>query len=200
MLPFAVHDICNPNGDTNVCGWAIEDNANRIGLSFKHRRLEGDDGYSSPEYIKFNIPNAVKFILKQAFKLEREALHQSISLSTSIGTAQLSKRQVHTTMGIKINDCAATCPITRTSIFANSLTNCLLVQSRNNCFPLKVILTPETKGIYKHFADVLEYLQMKTMLAKVNHKENKAGVAPNPTYHLFLTLLSSLFIATAPVI
>ena len=105
----------------------------------------------------------------RAFKLDKVAETRRVSIATSIDAAQLSKRHIHTTMGIKINDKEAICPFTDRPIFGydendSSQESTLvhsLVQSRNCCFPVKIVLAKETKSIYKHFESVFKTFTTK---------------------------------------
>ena len=136
----------------------------KIKLSFEKGTTE-DTG---AEFIEFNPCDVVKMAFR-AFKLDKVAETRRVSIATSIDAAQLSKRHIHTTMGIKINDKEAICPFTDRPIFgynknASSQESMLvhsLVQSRNCCFPVKIVLAKETKSIYKHFESVFKTFTTK---------------------------------------
>jgi hypothetical protein len=100
------------------------------------------------EFVEFDPKSVVSLIVK-SFQLEDIAKTRPVTLSQSIDGAQLNKRDTHVLYGMKVNDKAAICPVTKQPIFANPDKTTL--QSRNNCFPLKMILARETKQIYQEF-------------------------------------------------
>jgi hypothetical protein len=100
------------------------------------------------EFVEFDVKAVLSLIVK-SFQLEEVAKTRSIGLSQSIDGAQLNKRDTHVLYGLKVNDKAAICPVTKRPIFANS--DKTILQSRNNCFPVKMIMARETMQIYQEF-------------------------------------------------
>ena len=103
------------------------------------------------EFIKFDCEAMVVAVLK-AHDLYNLSKVRSVTIAISIDGALITKNLSHVCMGFKINDIAAICPLTGKPIILN-------VQSRNLCFPLKIVMSRETKNIYDLFTDEFGFLQ-----------------------------------------
>ena len=106
------------------------------------------------KYFEFDPTDVVK-ILIQAYGLEDQARERSVRISQAIDGAQLSKRMTHVLYGLKMNDHAAICPLTKRPLLGNPDKECC--QSRNACFPIKMIMGRETKSIYAHYKHLFDF-------------------------------------------
>ena len=101
------------------------------------------------EFLQFDYDKTVSTLLER-YGLNEKA---NVSIAQSIDGANLTKHLRHVTAGIKINDLRAKDPITGNFLLSNGNN----AQSRNICFPLKVLLCPENKKTYYEFTDMFEY-------------------------------------------
>jgi hypothetical protein len=110
------------------------------------------------EFIEFKADELLCTVI-EAFGLTEVAKHRPVRINLSIDGAQISKRIVHCTMGIKVADTAARCPFSGRSLFLSAENQ--IVQSRNLCIPVKMVMKPETKAIYSEFRDIFhQFLKM----------------------------------------
>ena len=92
-----------------------------------------------------------------AFGLSVVAQHRSVLLLQAIDGSHFSKRDNHVTYGLKAGDKSSLCPITGQPLFASQDKAC--IQTRNACFPVKIVLGKETKEMYQEFKHLFDLLK-----------------------------------------
>ncbi len=89
--------------------------------------------------------------------IARDPNQPPVEFSITLDGADLSRNISHVTAGIKINDPRAVDPISGIPIGMEDSTK---VQSRELCFPLKVLIAKDTKSLYhKYFADFFAFFK-----------------------------------------
>ena len=137
-----------PSSAKIKCTGAIVEAYARQVVPYTHGHLE-DGG----EYVEWDVEKVLVAMLK-GFGLYDAAKERPVEVHQSIDGSQFSKRVTHVSYGLKIADKAAVCPFKKQAIFANP--DETILQSRNLCFPVKIILSPETKAIYSEFQHLFE--------------------------------------------
>ena len=102
--------------------------------------------------VKFDGPMLLDCLLKM-FKLNIIAQEEgNVKIASTIDGADLSRNVQHVTCGVKIVDPRAINPMTGIPIGLEG------VQSRDFCFPVKILLTKDSKALYKsHFSDFFSW-------------------------------------------
>jgi hypothetical protein len=108
------------------------------------------------EFVEFKVQDVITMMLV-AFGLEAVAKHRPVLILQAIDGSHFSKRDHHVTYGLKAGDKASLCPITRQPLFASQDRAC--IQTRNACFPVKIVLGKETKQMYKEFKPLFDILK-----------------------------------------
>lgn len=111
------------------------------------------------EFAEFAPADVVGLIMK-AYNLKDVAKERCVVINQAIDGAQLSSRTHHCTYGLKVGDKAAVDPITKNFLFGS--TDKTTLQSKNQCFPLKIVFERETKEIIKEFRPVMEKVRELT--------------------------------------
>ena len=125
----------------------VEEYANDI-VPYVMGKLE--DG---SKFAEFN-PDQVVSLMIEAYGLTNEAKTSSIAIDIAIDSAQLSKRNHHTTLGAKMVDRRARHPKTGKIMCNVSKSKSKIdYQSRNHCFPTKIALQRETTRVMEQFQD-----------------------------------------------
>jgi hypothetical protein len=145
------HEAVLPSGSTLQNGQTVVEAFARKKITTKQGLLRGGG-----EFFEF-APDEILACMIDAFGLTEEAKRRPIRISLSIDGAQISKRIVHVTMGFKVNDPSAVCPFTGRPLFLSS--DDQLMQSRNICIPVLIVLKRETKDVYKHFWDTYKFFR-----------------------------------------
>jgi hypothetical protein len=93
------------------------------------------------------VSKMLVFLLEmfQLYHIDRDPLQPPVQLACTLDGADISKFVSHVTAGIKILDPRAIDPISHLSI---GLEGSKKVQSRDLCFPFKMLLTRDTKTLY----------------------------------------------------
>jgi hypothetical protein len=103
------------------------------------------------------IPKCLSLLLFELFQLDhiaRDPSQPPFQLACTLDGADISKFVSHVTAGIKILDPRAIDPISHLPI---GLEGSKKVQSRDLCFPFKVLLIRDTKTLYQeHFKDFFD--------------------------------------------
>jgi hypothetical protein len=107
------------------------------------------------EFIQFN-PDQLICCLILAFGLSEIARKRSVRFHVSIDGAQISKRLVHVTMGLKVVDEAAICPFSKRPFVVSESDK--LMQSRNHCFPICIMMHKDTSEIYDYVKPLYKIL------------------------------------------
>ncbi len=107
--------------------------------------------------LKFCEARTVKLV-SDSFDLTEKAKKERVSISESIDASRISSNLSCITAGFKVNDIAAVDPITKSPLCTDGLFS--NVQSRNNVFPLKLLLAKETKESYDAFKSFFDFFSM----------------------------------------
>jgi len=91
---------------------------------------------------------------------ESATCERNINLSVSIDVVKVTKNLCHTSAGLKVTDIDGCDPIKGMPSFLNDQSSLHDLQSQNNIFLMKVILTKETKESVKLFDDVFQFFQL----------------------------------------
>jgi hypothetical protein len=115
------------------------------------------------KYIEFNPIEKFLCILLDGFHLTDLALLDGdVEIAIMLDGAKLSRNLLHVTAGIKIVDKRACNPMTVAPalfVASDGSTN-QSVQSREFCFPIKILLVPDSKDLYKNeFAEFFKYFE-----------------------------------------
>jgi len=108
--------------------------------------------------IKLCEARTVKLVL-DSFGLAEKAKSEKVSLSESIDASKITKNLSCITAGFKVTDIAAVDPVTKKALFVDGLFSNM--QSRNNVFPLQMILAKETKESYDAFKSFFDFFAMR---------------------------------------
>jgi hypothetical protein len=101
------------------------------------------------EVILFDLENVLPVVLR-ATNLYEAAKERRIDMPQSSDATIISKNVSFIIYGIKIKDRAAVCPITKRPLYLpaeNGQSAQTLVQSYENCIPVKIIIGKETKEV-----------------------------------------------------
>ena len=128
------------------------------------------------EFCEFNVPAVVNMMIK-GYGLEEASKHRSIAINQALDGARLTTRLHHTTYGLKMVDLAARDPVTKQLIYGS--TNETTLQSRKNCFPIKMVLAHETNEVYKEFEGPMQ--EMKNLTNEKTSFELLNGAKPIKT-------------------
>jgi hypothetical protein len=105
------------------------------------------------EFAQFQPKDVIKLIIK-AYQLAEVAKDRPIQINQAIDAALITTNMHHTTYGLKMADKGAFDPITKLPIYGS--TDSCTLQSRNNCFPLMIVLKRETKELFSEFTTIME--------------------------------------------
>ena len=133
-----------------------------IGRTFQEDYSEDEQGLSAGdgssivgEGFEFDTIKVTETLFK-AFGLMDEAKHRSVELGLASDGAQLTNTISHVAAGLKFNDVAMKDPTTKKPMLLHSPDS--LVQSRNLCFPLRIVIAKDNKmtlegfrSLYKSF-------------------------------------------------
>lgn len=116
-----------------------------------------DDDDPIGEGFEFDAVKVTETLFK-AFGLIDEAKRRSVELGLTSDGAQLTNSLSHVAAGLKFNDVAMRDPVTKQPMLLHSPDS--LVQSRNLCFPLRIVIAKDSKktlegfrSLYKSFSD-----------------------------------------------
>jgi len=109
-------------------------------ILYKHGTLD-----TGGEYVEW-VPEQMISMVINGFGLEQQAKERCIAIHQAMDGAQLSKNITHVTYGFKMADHGALCPFSKKPLFGGN-ENEASVQSRNNCFPLKIVMERESNKI-----------------------------------------------------
>jgi hypothetical protein len=115
-----------------------------IGRGFRDNDDDGDIG----EGFEFDVVK-VTATLFDAFGLTTVAKRQSIDLALTSDGAQLTNTLSHVAAGLKFNDMAMCDPTTKHPLLLHGPDS--LVQSRNLCFPLRIVIAKDNKATLDSF-------------------------------------------------
>jgi hypothetical protein len=109
--------------------------------------------------VEFDLPKMLAYLLR-LYKLDVVALNPDeppVEFSITLDGADLSRNISHVTAGIKINDPRAIDPKSGIPI---GMDDSLRVQSRELCWPCKILIAKDTKELYsKYFTDFFAFFK-----------------------------------------
>jgi hypothetical protein len=109
--------------------------------------------------VEFDLPKLLAYLLR-LYKLDEVALNPDkppVEFSITLDGADLSRNISHVTAGIKINDPRAIDPKSGIPI---GMDDSLRVQSRELCWPCKILIAKDTKERYnKYFTDFFAFFK-----------------------------------------
>lgn len=100
------------------------------------------------EGFEFDVLKTTKTLF-EAFGLMEDAKHRSVELGLTSDGAQLTHTLSHVTAGLKFNDMGMRNPFTKQPMLLHEPDS--LVQSRNLCFPLRVVIAKDSKKTLNGF-------------------------------------------------
>ena len=110
-------------------------------------RTEDDDSIVG-EGFEFDTVKVTETLFR-AFGLMDEAKRRSVELGLASDGAQLTNAVSHVAAGLKFNDVAMRDPATKQPMLLHSPDS--LVQSRNLCFPLRIVIAKDSKKTLEGF-------------------------------------------------
>jgi hypothetical protein len=137
----------------------VDNFANQI-VPFKEGILE-----TGGEYAKFDPVHVMNLMIK-AYNLTEVAKFRSIKINQAIDAALITTNMHHTTYGLKMIDKAAYDPVSKRLIYGSADSSTL--QSRNNCFPLMIVLKRETKELLKEFTPIMKEVHNQSVVGPMN--------------------------------
>jgi len=126
------HSILPCSADIRRVGAEVEAFADQI-IPYTHGILD-----TGGEYVEWVPQQMISMVIK-GFGLEEQAKERSITIHQAMDGAQLSKNITHITYGFKMADHGGLCPFSKKPLFGGNDDEAS-VQSRNNCFPLKIVM------------------------------------------------------------
>jgi len=124
-------------------------------IPYKHGTLD-----TSGEFVKW-VPEEMIAMVIKGFGLEEQAKERSVTIHQAMDGAQLSKNITHVTYGFKMVDRGALCPFSKKPLFCGN-NNTASVQSRNNCFPLKIVMEQESNKIVDLMRPIISVVKNMT--------------------------------------
>jgi hypothetical protein len=141
-------------------------------VPFKEGTLE-----NGSEVVEFEVEPVINSLLK-SFNLEEASKERPIALNVAIDGSRITSNLHHTTFGVKMVDRAACDPVTGQLIYGSQ--SATTVQSRDYCFPLKIVLSPESGEVFKSFEDIMK--RVKDLTNEEISKKYLNGAKP-PEIH-----------------
>jgi len=127
------------SADIRCVGAEVEEFAEKL-IPYQHGTLD-----TGGEFVEW-VPEEMIAMVVKGFGLEQQAKERSITIHQAMDGAQLSKNITHVTYGFKMADRGALCPFSKKPLFCGNK-DTASVQSRNNCFPLKIVMERESNKI-----------------------------------------------------
>jgi hypothetical protein len=125
----------------------LVDSFAQIKVPFKEGMLD-----TGGEFAQFQ-PKDVIDLMITSYKLTEISKKRPIKINQAIDAALITTNMHHTTYGLKMADRAALDPFTGRLIYGSK--DCSTLQSRNNCFPLMIVLKKETKELFGEFTEIM---------------------------------------------
>lgn len=122
-----------------------------IGRLFENADEESSGDADFGEGFEFDVVKTVRTLL-DAFGLTEEAKNRCIELCLTSDGAQLTHTLSHVAAGLKLNDFGLRDPLTKLLMLLHMPDS--LVQSRNLCFLLRLIIAKDSKATLEGFRDL----------------------------------------------
>jgi hypothetical protein len=119
---------------------------NMIGRAYEEAVTTNDADFG--EGFEFDVVKTT-MTLFEAFGLMTDAKHRSVELGLTSDGAQLTHTLSHVCAGLKFNDIGMRNPFTKQPMLLHEPDS--LVQSRNLCFPLRVVIAKDSKKTLEGF-------------------------------------------------
>jgi hypothetical protein len=120
------------------------------------------------EGIEFDYTKVTRLVIN-TFGLEDAAKKRKVNISASIDAAWITKNLCHTSAGLKMTDIGGKDPLQNMQSFLVDEDSLRDLQSYNNVFFMKIILTKETKESFQQFDDIFQFFK----LSELNHEEKR---------------------------
>jgi len=127
------------SADIRRVGAEVEQFAEKL-IPYRHGTLD-----TGGEFVEW-VPEEMIAMVIKGFGLEKQAKERSVTIHQAMDGAQLSKNITHVTYGFKMADHGAFCLFSKKPLFCGN-DEVASVQSRNNCFPLKIVMERESNKI-----------------------------------------------------
>ena len=125
-----------------------------IGRTFDNEDDDDDDPSTEfGEGFEFDVVKRTKTLL-ESFGLMADVKHRPVELGLSSDGAQLMHTLSHVTTGLMFNDIEMQNPFTKQLMLFHEPGS--LVQSRNWCFPLRIVITKDSKKTLKGFPNLYD--------------------------------------------
>jgi len=103
----------------------------------------------------------ISMVIK-GFGLEDQAKQRSITIHQAMDGVQLSKNITHVTYGFEMANHGAICPFSKKPLFGGN-DNDVSMQSRNNCFPFKIVMEQESNSIVDLMRAIISVVKLMTV-------------------------------------
>ncbi len=167
---YCRHTILPCSADIRRVGAEVEAFAQKI-IPYKHGILE-----TGGEFVEWVPEDMISMVIK-GFGLEDQAKERSITIHQAMDGAQLSKNITHVTYGFKMADRGAICPFLKKPLFGGNEDDASM-QSRNNCFPLKIVMERESNDIVDLMRPIISVVKSMTVPGHKWMGGNKHIIAP----------------------
>jgi len=158
------------SADIRRVGAEVEEFAEKL-IPYQHGTLD-----TGGEFVQWDPEEMIAMVVK-GFGLEEQAKERSITIHQAMDGAQLSKNITHVTYGFKMADRGAICPFSKKPLFCGN-EDTASVQSRNNCFPLKIVMERESNEIVDLMRPIISAVKIWLLLDKIG------WATMNPSTHL----------------
>jgi hypothetical protein len=126
------------------------------------------------EGIEFDYAKVTRLVIN-SYGLEDAGRQRRINISASIDAARITKNLCHTSAGLKMSDIEGRDPLKNMRSFLTDNNSLRDLQSHNNVFLMKIILTKETKESFRHFDDIFQFFRLSELTQEEKrHHENNA--------------------------
>jgi len=142
------------SADIRRVGAEVEEFAKKF-IPYKHRTLD-----TSSEFVEW-VPEEMIAMVIKGFGLEEQAKERSVTIHQAMDGAQLLKNITHVTYGFKMVDRGVLYPFSKKPLFCGN-NNTASVQSRNNCFPLKIVMEQESNKIVDLMRPIISIVKNMT--------------------------------------
>jgi hypothetical protein len=132
-----------------------------IGRTFESSNSTGNDDTDFGEGFEFDVIKTTSTLF-EAFGLMDDAKEQSVELGLASDGAKLTHSISHVAAGLKFNDIGMCDPSTKRPLLLHEPDS--LVQSRNLCFPLRVVIAKDNKTTLEGFRALYQMLNNGVVL------------------------------------
>ncbi len=125
------------------------------------------------EGLEFDYAKLTRLVIN-SFELEPIATHNPVNISASIDAARVTKNLCHTSAGLKMSDPRARDPVKNMRSFMVDGDSLRDLQSHNNVFLMKIVLTKETKESFREFDNIFQFFRLAELHQeeRLRHEKN----------------------------